>query len=37
METSNEFRVKGEEFLAKIKELLHQGNISRIIVKNEEG
>ena len=37
METSNEFKVKGEELLAKIKELLHQGNISRIIVKNEEG
>jgi phage-related minor tail protein len=37
MEKSNEFKVKGEELLAKIKELLHQGNISRIIVKNEEG
>ncbi len=37
METKNEFKVKGEELLAKIKELIHQGNISRIIVKNEEG
>ncbi|MCB9014693.1 MAG: DUF4342 domain-containing protein [Lentimicrobiaceae bacterium] len=37
METRNEFKVKGEELLAKIKELIHQGNISRIIVKNDEG
>lgn len=37
METRNEFKVKGEELLAKIRELIHQGNISRIIVKNDEG
>lgn len=37
MENNNEFKVKGEELLAKIKELIHQGNVSRIIVKNEEG
>jgi hypothetical protein len=37
METHNEFKVKGEDLLAKIKELIHQGNISRIIIKNEEG
>ncbi len=37
MENRNEFKVKGEELLAKVKELIHQGNISRIIVKNEEG
>ena len=37
MENSNEFKVKGEDLLAKIKELIHQGNISRIIIKNEEG
>ncbi|NTW25601.1 MAG: DUF4342 domain-containing protein [Lentimicrobium sp.] len=37
METNNEFKVKGEDLLAKIKELIHQGNISRIIIKNEEG
>lgn len=36
METNNEFKVKGEDLLAKIKELIHQGNISRIIIKNEE-
>ncbi|MBK6963526.1 MAG: DUF4342 domain-containing protein [Bacteroidales bacterium] len=37
MENNNEFKVKGEDLLAKIKELIHQGNISRIIIKNEEG
>ena len=37
METRNEFKVKGEELLAKIKELIHQGNVTRIIIKNEEG
>ncbi len=37
METHNEFKVKGEDLLAKIKELIHQGNVSRIIIKDEEG
>ena len=31
-----EFKVKGEDVVAKIKELLHEGNIRRII-KNEDG
>ena len=37
METRNEFKVKGEELLSKIRELIHQGNVTRIIIKNEEG
>ncbi len=37
MEPNNEFKVKGEELLAKIKELIHQGNVSRIIIKDEDG
>lgn len=37
METKNEFKVKGEELLAKIKELIHEGNITRIIIKDEDG
>lgn len=37
METRSEFKVKGEELMAKIRELIHQGNITRIIVKNDEG
>ena len=32
-----EFRVKGEELIAKIKELIHEGNIRRIIIKDREG
>jgi hypothetical protein len=32
-----EFSIKGDELVSKIKELLHQGNIRRIILKNEEG
>jgi len=34
---TEEFRVKGEELLAKIKELIHAGNIRRIIIKDREG
>ncbi len=34
---NNEFKVRGEDLLAKIKQLIHEGNISRIIIKNEEG
>lgn len=32
-----EFKVSGEELVKKIKELIRQGNIRRIIIKNEEG
>ncbi len=34
---TEEFQVKGEEIVSKIKELLHEGNIRRVIIKNEEG
>jgi len=34
---TEEFRLDGGEVLDKIKELIHQGNIRRIILKNEEG
>ncbi|MFA6949068.1 MAG: DUF4342 domain-containing protein [Lentimicrobiaceae bacterium] len=37
MQTKEEFKVKGEELLGKIKELIHAGNVSRIIIKNEDG
>lgn len=32
-----EFKVSGEELLAKIKALIKEGNIRRIIIKNEKG
>ena len=35
--TREEFEVNGDMLMAKIKELLHEGNIRRIIIKNEEG
>jgi hypothetical protein len=34
---TEEFRVNGEELLAKIKELIHQGNIRRILIKDKDG
>lgn len=34
---TEEFKVSGEELLAKVKELLHEGNIRRITLKNEAG
>jgi len=32
-----EFEFSGDMLVAKIKELLHEGNIRRVIIKNEEG
>ncbi len=34
---TEEFEVKGEEIVSKIKEILHEGNIRRVIIKNEAG
>ena len=34
---TEEFIVRGDAVVAKIKELVHEGNIRRIIIKNEEG
>ena len=32
-----EFQVKGEEVLAKVKDLVHEGNVRRIVIVNEDG
>ena len=32
-----EFRVSGEMMVAKVKELVREGNVRRITIKNEEG
>jgi hypothetical protein len=32
-----EFRVSGEEVVKKIKELIKEGNIRKIIIKNDRG
>ena len=34
---TEEFRVDGEQLLAKIKNLLKEGNIRRVIIKDKEG
>jgi len=34
---TEEFCIKSEELLAKIQELIHEGNIRRIIIKDREG
>lgn len=31
------FSVSGDEVISKIKELLHEGNIRRIVLKDEKG
>ena len=32
-----EFKVSGEKLVGRIKELVHEGNIRRIIINNDEG
>lgn len=34
---TEEFKLSGEDILAKIKELMHEGNVRRIIVKDAGG
>ena len=34
---TEEFKVSGGELINKVKELLHEGNIRRIILKDEQG
>ena len=35
--TTEEIRVEGEKLIAKVKELIHEGNVRRIIIKDKEG
>ncbi|HEU4745559.1 MAG TPA: DUF4342 domain-containing protein [Anaerolineales bacterium] len=34
---TEEFRVEGEKLIGKIRELFHEGNIRRVIIKDREG
>ena len=34
---TEEIHVSGEELISKIKELVHESNIRRMIIKNEKG
>jgi hypothetical protein len=36
-ERKEEFKVDGAELLAKVKQLIREGNVRRIIIKNKEG
>ncbi len=35
--SSEEFQFNGDSLLAKVKEIIHAGNVRRVIIKNEEG
>jgi hypothetical protein len=32
-----EIKVAGKELVEKVKELIHEGNVHRLIIKNEQG
>jgi hypothetical protein len=34
---TEEFKLRGEDVLAKVKEIVHEGNVRRLIIKNDEG
>jgi hypothetical protein len=34
---TEEFRITGEELVSKVKELVREGNIRRLIIRNDEG
>lgn len=34
---TEEFKIDGEKLIAKIKELIHEGNIRKMIIKDKEG
>lgn len=34
---TEEFKVDGEELLGRVKKLIHEGNIRRVIIKDKEG
>jgi hypothetical protein len=34
---TQEFTINGDEVVAKVKELIHEGNVRRLIIKNEDG
>ena len=36
-EPKREFDVRGEDLIKKVKDLVHEGNVRRIIIKDEQG
>ncbi|GGU50052.1 DUF4342 domain-containing protein [Lentzea flava] len=37
VEQENRIRVRGEEFAEKVKQLIHEGNVRRLIIRNDKG
>ena len=37
MPTTEEHTVKGEGLVAKVKEIIHEGNVRRIVIRNDDG
>jgi hypothetical protein len=37
MSTFDQFEIKGEQLLSKVKELIEEGNVRRIIIKDKAG
>lgn len=35
--TTEEHRVRGDNLVSKIKEIIHEGNVRRITIRNDEG
>ena len=35
--TTEEYKIDGKDLLSRVKEIVHQGNARRIIIKNEQG
>ena len=35
--SKEEFQISGNKLIEKVKELIHEGNIRRLIIKNEQG
>jgi hypothetical protein len=36
-ETKEEFKVKGEDLVRRVRELIHEGTVRRIIIKDDQG
>ena len=34
---TEEIHIRGEELLARVRELVHEGNVRRLIIKNDQG
>jgi hypothetical protein len=34
---TEEFKVKGEELVEKVNQLIHEGNVRRLIIKDDDG